>query len=305
MRLTTIRDLAHRLRPHPRAIVDSFLSYPRFFGTIKPELLKSAPAEFEARLKSLRLSWWPKVLDCPLGRRILLLAPHPDDEAIGAGGFLLRHRGIADIFLINLFNGEDGGRLASDAWRDDAAYKSELVLERRREFEESARRLNATIAGFLDLPDGQRLPTVEDARRLRTLVDSVRPDVILLPWLLDRQRDHRVTNVLYAWGCRDLECAVLGYEIWDLLHPNAMLDIGPCLNEKLELIRIYRTQTATIDYVSMSESLARLRAFTNHVRPDHSGAVEAFLALPNRDYCDLVLAMYGSPGALGDASVLF
>jgi len=300
-----IRDLARLLRFRPRALIDSVLSYPRYFGTIKPELMNSAPAEFEARLRCLRSSWWPKTLECPVGHRILVLAPHPDDEAIGSGGFLLRHRGLAEIFLINLFNGEGGGRLASEPWRDDPAYKKELVTERKREFQESAARLNATIVGYLDLPDGQRLPSIEDARRLRALVDIVRPDVILLPWLLDRQRDHRVTNVLYAWGCHDLECAVIGFEIWDLLHPNAMLDISPCLAEKLDLIRVYRSQTATIDYVSMAEALARVRAFTHSVRPDRGGAVEAFLALPNREYCDLVQAMFGPPGALGDPASLF
>lgn len=300
-----IKDLAHLLRIRPWALVDSILSYPRYFGTIKPELMNCAAAEFEARLRCLTSSWWPKALECPLGRRILVLAPHPDDEAIGAGGFLLRHRGLAEIFLINVFNGEGGGRLGSDPWRDDPAYKKELVIERKREFQESAVRLGATIVGYLDLSDGQRLPSMEDAHRLRALVDSVRPDVVLLPWLLDRHPDHRVTNVLYAWGCDDLECAVLGFEIWELLHANAMLDITPCLSEKLDLIRIYRSQNATIDYVSIFEGLARVRAFTHNLRPDRSGAAEAFLALPNREYCDLVKTMYGPSGALADPSSLF
>ena len=35
---------------HPRAWLDSVLTYPRFLGTLKPELLKAARAELEPRL---------------------------------------------------------------------------------------------------------------------------------------------------------------------------------------------------------------------------------------------------------------
>lgn len=283
---------------HPRALIDAFLTYPRFLGSIKPDLLSSSAAEFQARLKALNRAWWPRELEVVEGKCILVLSPHPDDESIGPGGFLLRHRGKSAIHLLVVFNGEGGGRLESGPWENTPAYKSRLAAERRREIAIAARRLEAESVHHLDFPDGAVDPDMAAALQIRAAVERVKPDIVLLPWFLDRQRDHRVVNVLYAWACRDLPAMVLSFEIWEMLQPNAIIDISGVLDEKLELIRGYRTQTATVDYVALCRSLAGARAFYNPVRPDRTGAVEAFFALPGPEYCELVCSIYGLPGAL-------
>ncbi len=81
---------------------------------------------------------------------------------------------------------------------------------------------------------------------------------------------------------------VIGYEIWGLLTPNAYLDISDFLQRKRELISQYISQTRTVDYISYAEALARTRAFHLPVNENRSGFVEAYVALPCRDYCDLV-----------------
>jgi hypothetical protein len=42
-----------------------------------------------------------------------------------------------------------------------------------------------------------------------------------------------------------------------------------------------------VDYLSYAEGLARVRAYHARVKEDRSGAVEAYVALPARDYCEL------------------
>jgi hypothetical protein len=99
---------------------------------------------------------------------------------------------------------------------------------------------------------------------------------------------------------------VLGFEIWTMLQPNSVLDVTDYFSEKLELVSMYRSQTATVDYVSLCRGLASARAFYNPTRGDRSGAVEAFFSLPNHEYCDLVRAVYGEPGQLrAEAALLF
>jgi LmbE family N-acetylglucosaminyl deacetylase len=145
----------------------------------------------------------------------------------------------------------------------------------------------------LDVPDGTIDLQPGAVLQLRAAVERVSPDIIMLPWYLDAQRDHRVTNVLYAWGCADLLCMVLAYEVWQMLEPNAVLDITGQLDEKLALVAQYRSQTATVDYQGFVEGIARTRAFYSPVRTNRGGAAEAYLALPNADYCDLVTSVYG------------
>ena len=124
---------------------------------------------------------------------------------------------------------------------------------------------------------------------------NIQPDVVLLPWFLDGHIDHRRANVLYAQSCADLDATVLGYEIWSLLEPNAIFDITEYLAEKLLLIQNYTSQLRTVDYVQYASGLANVRAYHAALCPLRSGAAEAFVALPNQEYCELVCELSGAP----------
>jgi LmbE family N-acetylglucosaminyl deacetylase len=150
----------------------------------------------------------------------------------------------------------------------------------------------------LGLPDGGIKLDMEIARKLRAMIDEMRPNIVLLPWFLDCQQDHRAVNVLYAWGCHDLRAMVVSFEIWEMLVPNAILDIADVFEEKIELVRCYRTQTATVDYVGLCEGLAKARAFYNPTHPNRGGLVEGYFTLPSADYCERVRELYGAPGQL-------
>jgi N-acetylglucosamine malate deacetylase 1 len=296
--VSAINILRGLIRIRPRALVDSLLTYPRFLGTIKPQLLGMVDAELSARTRSLRTAWWPRVLECPVGKRVLVIAPHPDDETIGPGGFLLRHRGVAELHVLTVFNGEGGGRLERGPWENSPQYKAELVATRQDEMGRVATVLGLTSVQRLDIPDGTLDLQPGLVLRLRAAVERISPDIVMLPWYLDALRDHRVVNLLYAWGCAHLSCTVLAYEVWQMLEPNAVLDITEQLEKKLELVAKYRSQTSTVDYLGFVEGIAKTRAFYSPVRTNRGGAAEAYLALPNADYCDLVTSVYGVNGQL-------
>jgi LmbE family N-acetylglucosaminyl deacetylase len=261
--------------------------------------------EILARLHSVNRMWEPSRLKVPIGKRLLVIAPHPDDESIGVGGLLLAHRGKCELNIINVFNGDRGGRLSSQPWMADPDYQSALVSARREELTTVGKLLGAASIQYLDLRDGVTIPNSIDAQRLREMVNRVRPDVVLLPWYLDDQRDHRATNVLYSWACADVDCVVIGFEVWTLCQPNAIFDITAWLDAKLDLVGEYRTQTATVDYAGYVLGVARTRGFLHGVRSDRSGAAEAFFVLPSRDYCDIVRSFYGEPDHLLPAARAF
>ena len=57
--------------------------------------------------------------------RVLLLAPHPDDETIGCGGFLLKYGSQCDVVLLT--DGRHG---------DSTVKPAEMIEIRKKEFEE-------------------------------------------------------------------------------------------------------------------------------------------------------------------------
>ena len=299
---TWAKDWLHRWHIHPRRWLAGFVSYPRFLGYVRPQLITVWEEEFLVRRKLLARAWEPRQLLTPVGKRILVLCPHPDDEAIGAGGLLLAHRDRSEIHLVCLSNGEGGGRLAQPETNTETA-KSRMVETRRAEFRKTADMLRAASVRHLDFPDGGIPCSAAAVELLRSIVTAIRPDVVLLPWFLDGHVDHRRANVLYAWGCADLPALVLGYEVWSLLEPNAIMDISQHIDAKLMLIRNYESQLRTVDYVNFASGLARVRAyqFPTDVRRD--GAVEAYVALPNHEYCRMVCQLYGEAGSVGQSAL--
>jgi N-acetylglucosamine malate deacetylase 1 len=273
---------------HPRAWIDALLTYPRFLGSIKPELMGPAANRMELALRLSRSNWWPKRLAVPAASRILAISPHPDDETIGCGGFLCLHAGRSEIRIVNVYNGELGGALEEGPWRNDAEYMKRLVDARSAELDNVAQTIKASVIMRLGVGEFAGSPGENEVLALRGVLKHFQPEIVLLPWFLDSHPHHRATNKLFAEAAEGVRTMVLGYEIWDLLVPNAFLDITDVLNEKAELVRKFPSQLRTVDYVGYVQALARSRAFHYPVRDLRDGAVEAYLALPSTDYCDLV-----------------
>jgi hypothetical protein len=131
-------------------------------------------------------------------------------------------------------------------------------------------------------------PGAAEVTALRDIFLTFAPEVIVLPWMLDNHPHHKITNRLFADAAQGLDLLVLGYEIWSLLSPNAYFGISDVQDRERELMALYVSELRTVDYIAYSGALARVRAFHNPVRENRTGAVEAFVALPSRDYCDLV-----------------
>jgi len=285
--INTIIYITDFQKIHPRKWIVGIFSYSRYIGYIRPHLLTNDDDEFKLRRQLLAAAWQPKILRAPVGRRLLALSPHSDDESIGAGGILLANRNLAQIHLVCLTDGAGGGDLG-----EETGGKS-LVEVRREEFMKTAKCLNAASVHMLDFPDGNIPCEATAVSQLRALVREIQPDVVLLPWFLDGHKDHRRANILYARSCADIDAIVLGYEIWSMLEPNVFFDISEISDLKIDLISNYKSQLRTVDYVSYAVGLAKVRAYQASLNPRRSGAAEAFMALPNKDYCELISSLYG------------
>ncbi|MEH3105130.1 MAG: PIG-L family deacetylase [Sphingomonas phyllosphaerae] len=130
-------------------------------------------------------------------RALLVVAPHPDDEAIAAHGLIARlaRRGVR-IAVVVVSDGA-ASHPASTAWP-----RARLIRERERETRRAMRRLGVPAAAltFLGLPDGRLDAHRADVRHgiARAARALPTPLLALAPSCADAHPDHRVVAAAAA-----------------------------------------------------------------------------------------------------------
>jgi LmbE family N-acetylglucosaminyl deacetylase len=119
---------------------------------------------------------------------------------------------------------------------------------------------------------------------LREVLLIEQPEIVYLPFFLERHPDHRAANDVLIAATRNtrlrFECR--GYEVWTPLFPNCLVRIDETMDVKLRALRCYVSQLAIHDYVHCGAGLNAYRAMS---LPSHSGRfAEAFHALELADY---------------------
>ena len=182
-------------------------------------------------------------------RHLLVVAPHPDDEAIAAWATMrhLRARGVrVDVLVVS-----DGGAShpRSERWPP-----TRLVAERRRETRRVLRPLGVTPATIrcLGLPDGALPadPALLRRRLARAILARRAPDLILAPVPDDAHADHAaIARALRSLPRRGEDRA--GYHVWPEGAGRCFRDLHVRLSPhvaamKRAAIRRYRTQAGAI-----------------------------------------------------------
>ena len=142
-------------------------------------------------------------------RRLVVLAPHPDDEVLGAGGLLQQmNRAGVETLVVAVTDGE-AAHAGAGAQGDDLpavrAVEAQVALERLG--------CGGTPIQRLGLPDGAV------AGRLQDLTDALscllRPDdLCLTPWRSDGHPDHEATGTATIAAARTTSASVLEYLVW-------------------------------------------------------------------------------------------
>ena len=128
--------------------------------------------------------------------RLVVVAPHPDDEVLGCGALLALHaaRG-GESLIVAVTDGEASHREVGDDFTVHLAGsvmdEKELARVRRAERLTGMRQLDLSANQLvaLDLPDG--LVAHHESELARRLASLLRPaDVIVSPWRHDGHPDH-------------------------------------------------------------------------------------------------------------------
>jgi LmbE family N-acetylglucosaminyl deacetylase len=203
-------------------------------------------------------------------QRVLVVAPHPDDEVIGVGGTLALHQRAGSAVLALYVTLDRPAADGSIPREGEAARAASLLGFDHR---------------FLRFRDGSL--SLQEEPLVHALADYIRtfrPDVIYCPFPGDHHRDHQSTSACVgaavAHGRYGGE--VCCYEIWSSLWPNVGIDITSVADLKRQAIECYASQTAYVPYADGALGLNRFRGIKLGVP-----YAEALFASDGRDFAEL------------------
>lgn len=187
--------------------------------------------------------------------RVLVLAPHADDETLGCGGVLIRHREQGDpVKVVFVTDGAAG---------DPAGYYvgQDYPELRRREARRAAAILGVDELVFWGYPDGRLAEARDLAERLAVLFEADRPDIIYRPSTREIHPDHWALGTAVEEWRRHYRPVVgdFCYEVWATVQPSHVIDISAAWERKRQAIEQYQSQLRYNDYIHMIGGLNAYR----------------------------------------------
>lgn len=181
--------------------------------------------------------------------KIIIIAPHPDDECIGTGGLLSLYPELCDVIVIT--DGRQGQK--------DAA--PEMVKEiRKQEFENEMKYAKVHSYKMLGYEDGALLQHMDCLRD----IDFSGYTKIFIPWGDDNHPDHTATYLSAIERIKQqhiTNAEVYQYEVHVPFHDAThMLDITSGIENKLKLIQFHKSQVSSVDYDQIAMALGKYRA---------------------------------------------
>lgn len=227
--------------------------------------------------------------DPPAKRRILVVAPHMDDEVFGCGGTLTRAAALgSEIRVVFISDGSRGYDPARVALTPEAlaVFERQLSETRKAEAKRAGAILGYSEPVFLDLPDGRVAHATSGAtQRLAQLIREVSPDVVFLPFFTDPHPDHWASNrlLIEAAAAGGLGPSVIcwGYEVWSPLVANTFVDVTAVVAHKQQAMAVYESQTIDVDYPRV---ITALNAYRSLAAGLPRGYAEAFFVETLAEY---------------------
>lgn len=206
------------------------------------------------------------------GSKVLILSPHADDEAIGCGGLIA---GLAD----------------ADKQKIEVVLFTTSGKRRLEEMENAKLVLGYSALHILDIEDGKLKDWLSyGTERLEEIMDSFKPDILFVPYVLDFVSDHFHTNVclksvLEKKTCFDVK--IYMYEVWNMIvYPNIYFDITGYAAVKKEALGCYGSQEKKYNILEKAKLINDYRyEFNFRKKYKH---LECFLETDKGKYIDIL-----------------
>lgn len=196
-------------------------------------------------------------------QRILVLAPHADDEVFGCGGALALHA--------------EQGRQVHVIIATDGAARQDSATLRLRESAAAAQVLGIAAPECWHLPD-RGLSLVEDlVARIVTAIEHHNSQLIYAPWPGEVHPDHHALAMASIKAVRHLGQDSLQLALFEVgipLTPTHLVDITAVWPRKQQAMRCFTSQ---LTHQAYDEQIAGLNRFRSYTLGAKVMAAEAFI----------------------------
>ncbi|MHA7774495.1 PIG-L deacetylase family protein [Roseibium sp. M-1] len=217
---------------------------------------------------------------------VLVVAPHADDETLGAGGFLLRARAEGHPIhwlIVTKISVDDG-------------WPEEKVVRREREIAEVTGAFGFEKVHRLSFPAANLdlVKTSELVQSIGAVVREVAPAMLLLPHRGDAHSDHqavhdagiacvkwfRYPSIRWAFVYETLSETDISARRDDSFRPEIFIEITDYLSEKVRILNLFGDEIQNFPFPRSELAIESLA----HIRGAASGfkAAEAFMVLRAR-----------------------
>lgn len=214
--------------------------------------------------------------------KVIVVSPHPDDETLGAGGTILKHKNSGSkVYWLNVTN-----------MTENFGFRKEEVAKRKREIEKVSDEYE--LDDFFDL---SLKPTELDAYPMNSVIGkisdvfrTVEPNVVILPYQSDIHSDHRIVfessyactkTFRYPYIKRIMAMEVVSETDFSTYNhgfvPNYYVDISDFLDKKIKIAKIYQSELRDCSFPRSAENIEALAT----IRGGQAGCryAESFLVL--------------------------
>lgn len=201
-------------------------------------------------------------------KKILIVAPHPDDETLGVGGTLLKHKQKGDLI----------SWLITTTVNLHPNYPDDFIQSRKKQIQAVsalyAMDHTAELSFLSKKLDEHPLGSIISA--INAVIEDLKPNTIYLPFLNDAHSDHRITFTA-ALACTKTFRhpsikEILMYETpsetdfsiptGSSFHPNVFVDISDTFEKKITILQQYETELGKHPFprsLEIIEALGKLR----------------------------------------------
>jgi LmbE family N-acetylglucosaminyl deacetylase len=221
---------------------------------------------------------------------VLVLSPHPDDEAFGCGGMIKQITsagGAVDVLYMT--RGENGREMEAPASKAD---QESLAQLRTAEALAACQILGVRSVAFLDGRDNHLSHQPELYRGILQALQQGGYRSVFCPWPFDGHADHAATHEMLLAALRryQRDLQIWLYEVWMPLEPNMVISIDQSIDAKIAAMQAHASQMQCRNYASAFTALAQYRGL---LQPP-SRYAEAFFTCDRQQLLDAIDLPWGA-----------